>query len=170
MDTSVTNLNFKNSILGLTTALTLLTMQSPTLANDLNNTRVEVGVLTCDVSGGIGLIFGSEKSMQCSFLGVDGQEEAYSGNVKKFGIDIGETKAATISWTVLAPTTELGRGSLEGDYGGVSAEATVGVGIGANILLGGFDKSVALQPLSGQIQEGYNIAAGVGTMTLNIAR
>lgn len=160
----------KNSILSLTTAISILAIQHTATATDLNDTRVEAGVLTCDVAGGIGLIFGSKKDMQCNFVGVDTQEERYSGNVKKFGIDIGETTATTISWTVLAPTTELGRGSLEGEYGGLSAEATVGVGVGANLLVGGFDKSIALQPLSGQIQEGYNIAAGIGTMTLKIAQ
>lgn len=160
------NSTLKKSILGIATAASLLGMQHHAFAVDA---RVEVGVLTCDVSGGIGLIFGSEKDMKCTFQGIDEQTEFYTGNVKKFGIDIGETEATTISWTVLAPTTELGRGSLEGDYAGLSAEATVGVGIGANALLGGFDKSIALQPLSAQIQEGYNIAAGVGTMTLKIA-
>ena len=160
------NSTLKNSILSFATAASLLAMQHNVYADDA---RIEVGVLTCDVSGGVGLIFGSEKDMQCSFTGIDEQTEFYTGNVKKFGLDIGETQATTISWTVLAPTTELGRGSLEGEYAGLSAEATVGVGIGANALLGGFDKSVALQPLSAQIQEGYNIAAGVGTMTLKIA-
>jgi len=155
-----------------TTAFTLVAMQTMAIAQtfDINQTRLEAGVLTCDVSGGIGLIFGSKKDMRCEFLGADGQKEFYNGNVKKFGLDIGETKATTISWTVLAPTTELGRGSLEGEYAGLSAEATVGVGLGANLLAGGFDKSIALQPLSAQIQEGYNIAAGVGTMTLKIAQ
>lgn len=140
-------------------------MQHAATASDV---RVEVGVLTCDVSGGVGLILGSEKDMICNFTSVDQTTEAYIGNVKKFGIDIGETQATTISWTVLAPTTELSIGSLEGEYAGLSLEGTVGVGVGVNALLGGFDKSIALQPLSAQIQEGYNIAGGVGTMTLKI--
>lgn len=158
-------MNLRKTILGAATAIGILAAQHPALANDFT---VELGVLTCDVSGGIGLILGSKKDMTCSFVGVDETTETYTGNVKKFGLDIGETTATTISWTVLAPTTEFGAGALEGEYAGLSAEATVGVGIGANALLGGFDKSIALQPLSAQIQEGYNIAGGIGTMTLKI--
>ena len=128
--------------------------------------RVEAGVLSCIVEGGTGFIVGSKKEMSCSYKGLDGFTETYTGNVKKFGIDIGKTKRTTIKWAVFAPTTELESGALEGNYAGISAEATVGVGVGANALVGGLDKSIALQPFSGQVQEGLNIAGGIGTMTL----
>jgi len=128
--------------------------------------RIEVGLLTCDVEAGTGLILGSSKDMTCSFVGIDDFRETYYGNVKKFGLDIGITDRTTISWAVFAPTTELEAGALEGNYAGLSAEASIGVGLGANALVGGFDKSIALQPFSGQIQEGYNLAGGVSTMTL----
>ena len=59
-----------------------------------------------------------------------------------------------------------GRGALEGDYAGATASATVGVGLGANVLIGGLDKSIALQPLSVSGNTGLNIAAGVGVITL----
>jgi len=128
--------------------------------------RIEAGTLTCDVEGGSGFILGSKKEMVCSFIGVDGFTENYIGTVRKFGIDIGSTEKTKITWIVFAPTTELESGALEGAYGGLSAEASLGAGIGANAMLGGFDKSIALQPFSGQVQEGLNIAAGIGTMTL----
>ena len=57
-------------------------------------------------------------------------------------------------------------GALEGDYVGVSASATAGVGVGANVLVGGFDKSISLQPLSVSGNEGLNVAAGIGSITL----
>lgn len=128
--------------------------------------RIEVGTLTCDVEGGAGFILGSSKDMNCSFVGIDNFRENYFGNVKKFGIDIGETERTTITWIVFAPTTELEAGALEGNYAGLSAEASIGAGLGANAMIGGFDKSIALQPFSGQVQQGLNIAAGIGTMTL----
>ncbi len=128
--------------------------------------RIEVGVLTCEVDAGVGLIITSNKYMACTFIGIDDFTETYTGNVRKFGLDIGETDYTTIKWAVFAPTTELESGALEGTYVGLSAEASIGVGVGANALVGGFDQSIALQPFSGQVQQGLNIAAGIGTMTL----
>lgn len=129
-------------------------------------TRVEVGVLTCDVAGGAGFVIGSRKEMSCVFEGLDGFKENYTGVVKKFGIDIGKTERSIIKWGVFAPTTEMSDGALVGSYGGLSAEATLGVGLGANAMIGGMENSIALQPFSGQVQEGLNIAVGIGTMTL----
>ena len=61
-------------------------------------------------------------------------------------------------------------GALAGNYGGASAEATVGAGIGANVLVGGSDRTVALQPVSVQGQAGLNVAAGVAGLDLQPAR
>jgi hypothetical protein len=87
--------------------------------------------------------------------------------VSKFGIDIGSTKETAISWAVLAPTANLPPRSLNGAYGGVGAEATVGLGVGANALIGGSAKSIVLQPLSVQAQKGFNLAAGVESLQLH---
>ncbi len=157
------NIMFKSTMSGFATAILLGIILTSTSAIEA---RVEVGVLTCTVDGGTGLILGSSKNMSCEFKGLDDYSESYTGNVKKFSIDIGTTDITTIAWAVFAPTTELEAGALEGNYAGLSAEATLGVGIGANVLVGGFNKSIALQPFSGQVQEGLNIAAGIGTMTL----
>ena len=128
--------------------------------------RIEVGILTCEVDGGVGLIVTSKKEMSCVFDAIDDFSETYYGTVRKFGLDIGETDYTTIKWAVFAPTNELESGALEGTYVGLSAEASLGAGVGANALIGGFDQSIALQPFSGQVQQGLNIAAGIGTMTL----
>jgi hypothetical protein len=127
--------------------------------------RVEVGVLTCTVSGGIGFIVGSTKDLRCHFH-KPGRDEYYRGVVNKFGIDIGVTQQSAIAWAVFAPTANLRPGSLNGSYGGVSAEATVGVGVGANALIGGSAKNIILQPLSVSAQQGLNIAAGVASLQL----
>jgi hypothetical protein len=72
-------------------------------------------------------------------------------------------------WAVFAPTTRR-IGALAGNYAGASAEATVGAGLGANVLLGGSDRTIALQPLSVQGQAGLNVAAGVTELILRPAR
>jgi hypothetical protein len=128
--------------------------------------NVEVGVLTCKVFGGAGFIFGSTKDIECVFEGLSGSREPYYGSIDKFGIDIGFTGKSVIVWTVLAPSAEVPYGALAGNYGGVSAEATVGLGVGANALVGGSKNSIALQPLSVQGQQGLNVAVGVAELRL----
>lgn len=93
--------------------------------------------------------------------------EIYSGVISKFGVDIGKTRTSNIAWAVFAPSKAVETtGQLAGGYGGISGEATIGVGLGANVLIGGFDKSIALQPFSLQTQIGLNIAAAVSSLTL----
>lgn len=131
--------------------------------------RVEAGVLNCSVAGGTGFVFGSTKSLNC-VLQKAGRDERYSGTISKYGIDVGSTTQSTLSWAVLAPTTQIKAGALAGTYGGVSGEATVGVGVGANALVGGSANSIVLQPVSVQVQQGLNVAAGVASLTLRSSR
>jgi len=133
------------------------------------SSRVRVGGLTCRVAPGIGLVVGSEKSMTCDYQSVDGWSERYTGRITRIGVDIGVTNAQTIAWAVWAPTRQGGRGALAGGYGGASAEVTVAAGLGANVLVGGFQNSFMLQPLSVSAQEGVNVAAGVTGMQLDPA-
>lgn len=126
---------------------------------------VKVGQLTCTVEGGFGLIIASKKDMTCTFNAANGAVELYTGSISKFGIDIGVTKEATMVWVVFAPG-KVNPGALRGKYVGATAEATAGVGAGANVLVGGFNKSITLQPLSVQGQTGLNVAAGVGVLNL----
>jgi hypothetical protein len=126
---------------------------------------VKIGVLTCDVAGGVGMIIGSSKAVDCSFEGTVGKREHYKGSIDKLGLDIGVTGKGVMAWAVFAPG-KLKAGALAGHYAGASAEASVAVGLGANVLVGGSDKSVALQPLSVQAQTGLNLAAGVASLRL----
>jgi uncharacterized protein DUF992 len=127
---------------------------------------VNVGVLKCTVDGGIGLIFGSSKDMKCHFApGDGGPVQAYRGRVNKVGLDIGVTEKSHITWVVVAPG-KVNPGALAGTYVGATAGATIGVGLGANVLVGGFEKSIALQPLSVEGQEGLNVAVGIGAVDL----
>ncbi len=131
--------------------------------------RVELGTLDCVVKGGTGFIVGSTKDLTCSFYSIDANvaTEEYFGLVKKFGLDIGTTDRSVIKWLVLAPTRNAyAPGKLAGEYIGVSAEATLGFGLGANALVGGFERAFFLQPLSVQAQEGLNLALGFSSIEL----
>jgi len=108
--------------------------------------RVRVGGLTCNVAPGVGLIIGSNKSMSCTYQSVDGWSERYTGNIVIIGADIGVTDSKTIAWAVWAPVNQGGRGALAGGYAGGTAEVTVAAGLGANVLVGGFQNSFMLQP------------------------
>ncbi len=127
---------------------------------------VRAGYLTCHVASGWGFIFGSSRKLECAYALQPGYTEYYTGSITKFGADIGYLQSGVILWAVLAPTTNLGQGALSGHYGGATASAAVGVGAGANVLVGGFNSSIALQPVSIEGQNGLNVAAGVVEMTL----
>jgi len=131
---------------------------------------VKVGVLTCNVDSGWGYILGSSKDVRCNFVPNKGFGEHYAGSISKVGVDIGYTKGGVLIWDVVAPSSDMRPGGLEGGYGGVSASATVGAGVGANVLIGGFDKSIALQPVSIEGNTGLNVAAGIGALNLKFER
>jgi hypothetical protein len=129
--------------------------------------RLKAGVLTCDVTAGVGYIIGSSKSVFCNFSPEQpGTPEAYVGTISKFGLDIGATKSGVMVWAVFTGTGGHGPGFLAGDYIGASAEATVAAGLGANVLVGGSGRTVALQPLSVTSQIGLNLAVGVANLRL----
>lgn len=131
---------------------------------------VEIGLLECAVEGGTGFVFGSSRNLFCEFMPTDdgGFRERYTGTISKFGIDIGFTDSTLVQWLVLAPTTdyEYTLGSLAGTYRGVSAEASAAAGAGVNVLVGGSNNTISLQPVSLQTQEGVNIAVGVAELDL----
>lgn len=128
---------------------------------------VQVGVLRCEVEGGSGFIFGSTKDLGCVFDRADGKKEGYKGTINKFGLDIGKVTQANLVWAVLAPSADMKPSALNGNYAGVSAGATLGVGLEANALIGGLDRSIALNPLSVAGTEGIDIQAGVASLSLS---
>ncbi|MBX2804671.1 MAG: DUF992 domain-containing protein [Hyphomicrobiales bacterium] len=147
-------------------ALALACLQ-PAISEARNDAKVKIGILRCVVSEGTGFIFGSSKDLDCTFDAANGDTERYYGQINKFGVDIGFTNKASLSWAVLAPTRDFSDGALAGRYLGASAEATAGVGAGANILVGGSRDTFSLQPLSVQGQTGLNAAVGVSELILD---
>jgi Protein of unknown function (DUF992) len=127
---------------------------------------VKAGIMTCNVASGFGFIFGSSRSVNCTFAPNGVAPQHYVGAINKFGVDIGYVEAAVMAWAVLAPTTNPGPGSLAGTYVGATGSASLGVGVGANVLFGGFGNSISLQPLSIEGDKGVNVAGGIAEMTL----
>jgi hypothetical protein len=147
------------SALGLVTGS--LALGTPAQAQD-----VRVGVMTCDTASGFGYVLGSSRDLQCTFSPAAGRPEHYAGTFSKFGVDIGYVQSAEIVWTVVAPTVALPPGSLTGTYGGATASVTVGIGVGANVLVGGSNNTISLQPVSIEGGTGLNVAGGVASMSL----
>jgi len=136
------------------------------LAAPAHADAVKTGILTCNVDSGWGFIFGSSRELRCTFSQNAGVLERYVGHIRKFGVDIGFQAGGVIVWGVFAPTAGVAKGALAGDYGGATASAAVGVGAGGNVLVGGFQRSITLQPLSIEGATGLNVAAGIAEVTL----
>ena len=130
---------------------------------------VRAGILQCQGGQNVGFVVGSVTSLQCMFQSQGHRPEPYIATVHRFGLDLGVTEQTRFSWAVNAPTSRLGRGELAGNYGGVGANASVGVGGGGNFLVGGPANSYALQPISVQGQTGLNVAAGIADIELEPA-
>lgn len=149
---------------------TVAVLAAPTSSMARVPERTKAGTLTCDISAGIGLIITSKKQLTCMFTpSQPGPREVYTGSITKFGLDLGATAGGEMVWAVYAPTNRR-FGALAGHYGGATAEATVGAGVGANVLVGGSNRTVTLQPVSVQGQAGLNVAAGVAGIDLRPAR
>jgi Protein of unknown function (DUF992) len=131
--------------------------------------RVGIGSLRCDVAAGTAFVFGSTRQVTCVFSPARGAAERYTGEIRRFGVDIGFTGAAVMLWGVLATSGDTRPGALAGTYAGVSAGAAVGVGGAANVLVGGSERGITLQPLSVEGNTGLNIALGVGELVLTAA-
>jgi hypothetical protein len=128
---------------------------------------VKAGFLKCNVAGNLSFIFGSSRDISCIYdAGAGKPVDRYTGTIKKYGIDIGYQSNGVIIWGVVAPSNNVGPGALAGDYGGVTAAVAVGIGVGANALLGGSNNTIALQPLSVEGMQGLNVAGGIGVLTL----
>ena len=130
--------------------------------------RVRAGVLTCDISAGMSFIVGSQKSVVCTFAPEpSGPQQVYSGSITKFGLDVGATGGGVMVWAVFTDSiAPPGAAFLAGDYFGASGQVTIAAGLGANVLIGGSNSTVALQPISVDTSVGLNFALGVAELHL----
>lgn len=127
---------------------------------------VETGVLECR---GVSqqYVVASITNLQCVFRSnVSGRTDAYAAVIRRGGLDIGFNHSTMLAWAVFSPTHRVGPGSLSGVYVGASANATVGLGVGANALFGGSNRTISLQPVSIQAQSGLGAAGGISALEL----
>jgi hypothetical protein len=129
----------------------------------------KIGILSCDVSKGVGEILARKQSLTCQFTPDGGQPETYVGNIDEYGLEIGKVDQGHLIWGVASARRGVPQGALAGKYVGVGAGASLGVGVGANALVGGNNQSFSLQPLSVDGETGINIATGVVKVTLTAA-
>lgn len=132
--------------------------------------HVQAGVLECTGGETVGFVIGSVTDLNCIYRPDVGPRQAYRAVIRRAGVDVGVTPVSSLVWGVFAPTQQLGLGDLSGNYGGVTAGATIGAGLGANVLYGGSNNSIALQPLSVSGQVGLNVFAGIAGLELRFGR
>ena len=149
----------------LTLTLATLSLLAP-IASANAAPPVRAGILQCQGGQHVGFVVGSVASLECVFQSEGRRPEPYVATIHRLGLDLGVTQLTRLSWAVNAPTNRVGRGDLSGNYGGVGANASVGVGGGGNFLVGGPANSYALQPISVQGQTGLNVAAGIADLEL----
>lgn len=130
-----------------------------------------VGKLECDVSAGVGFFVVEKQTMKCVFTPQNGGPlDYYTGKIAEYGLALGEVKQGVLIWGVITATDKAPNpGTLAGTFAGAGADVAIVAGLGANVLVGGGDNSIALQPVTVETEKGYNLAAGVTTVTLEVA-
>ena len=131
------------------------------------HSRVRAGGLSCKLAPTVGFIVGSHQRVDCIFTPSNGgRKERYTGTINRLGLDVGVTAGGRMIWGVFARTTKLPPRTLAGTYVGAAGDVSLGVGGGANVLVGGSHRTVSLQPLSVRGQAGVNLALGVASLKL----
>jgi hypothetical protein len=148
-----------------TLSIAIVALMAP-IASASAQSAERAGILQCHGGQNVGFVVGSVTSLECVFESDGHRPEPYTATVRRLGLDLGITEQTQFSWAVNAPGGRLGYGGLAGSYGGVGANASVGIGGGGNFLVGGPANAYALQPLSVQGQTGLNVAAGIAGLDL----
>ena len=128
-------------------------------------------MLNCNLAPSIGLIIAESQRMSCRFVpNGNHPPQIYEGVMNTVGLELGLTAGGVMAWGVFAPTGGPPVGALAGEYVGASGSISLGVGVGANVLFGGSNRTIALQPLSVEGQAGVNLSLGVSGLTLAFVR
>ncbi len=128
-----------------------------------------VGLLECNVAPGVGLVVVSSRTLACVLTPRHGPREYYTGTINRFGLDLGFTSGGRFAWAVFTAGSALPPYALAGEFVGASGSAAFGGGVSANVLIGGTNRSISLQPLSLGVETGLNLSAGVGGLSLQPA-
>jgi hypothetical protein len=154
----------------LALAAVALALSAPAATTSAQQAKVQAGVLECRGGASVGFIVGSVTNLGCVMRAAGRPDDFYVATIRKVGLDLGITQESVLAWGVFAPVAQLGPGDLSGNYAGAQGSATLGVGVGGNVLVGGSNNSIALQPLSVQGQVGIAIAAGLESLELRPGR
>lgn len=129
----------------------------------------QVGMLSCRLNPSIGFIIAGHQTMECRFTQNRFPPQAYEGALNTVGLDIGISAGGVLGWAVLAPTAGAPAGALAGEYVGASGDIGVGLGVGANVLVGGSGRTFALQPVSLEGSVALNVTLGISALKLRPA-
>lgn len=131
---------------------------------------VQAGMLSCRVDPSIGFIIFGHQPMDCRYTpsNLTIPPIGYDGAVNTVGIDVGVSAGSVLGWAVFAPTTGIPYGALAGEYVGVSGDLGIGLGAGANVLVGGSNRTIALQPLSLEGSIAVNVVVGLSSLNLRV--
>jgi hypothetical protein len=137
---------------------------------DAQQTWTQAGMLRCALNPSIGFVIFGHQSMECKFEPVAGPVQAYDGAINTVGIDLGISGGGRLAWAVFGSASGIPNGALGGEYVGASGDIGLGVGVGANVLVGGSNRSIALQPLSLEGSMAVNVVAGLSQLKLRPAQ
>jgi len=154
----------------LLVTLALAAILSVPAAAQAPQSWAQVGSLSCKVSPNIGFVIVGHQPLECLFTQTAPTPltppQAYDGAINTVGLNVGISAGGVLGWAVFAPTTGVPAGALAGEYVGVSGDIGLGVGAGANVLVGGSGRTFALQPLSLQGSVAVNVVLGVSSLKL----
>jgi hypothetical protein len=150
--------------------ITLMLCGSTLAIAQQSSPGVQVGMLRCNLAPSIGLIVAESQRMSCRFVPNGAYPpQNYSGVMNTVGLELGVTAGGVMAWGVFAPTGGTPIGALAGEYVGASGDISAGVGVGGNVLFGGSNRTIALQPLSVEGDVGVGVSLGVSGLTLALA-
>jgi hypothetical protein len=157
--------------IGATILMGLMVLACAAHGQLLSKSKLYVGALSCSVSGSVGFLFGSTKTLNCILVRPDGTSETYGGSINRYGIDIGFTKAMHVVWHVYTLNeVQPPPGTLAGNYIGGQESVAVGATAGGNTLIGGVNQAIVLTSVAIQgSKSGFNFADGIAEMSLSAA-
>jgi hypothetical protein len=127
-----------------------------------------IGTLECRVAPSVSYIVGSYRTAGCHFYPVNNRRaHRYRADIGRIGLDLNISAGGVLVWAVHAHNRRLFPGDLRGAYTGASGNIALGLGVGGNVLVGGSNNTVALQPLSGEGNVGVGLSVGVGRLVLH---
>lgn len=129
---------------------------------------VHLGVLTCQLTENTNLILYTNQKFDCTYESAGGRAERYEGRIDKIGADLSVKEDFHIVWLVSATTSDFDSpGALKGHYAGLAADAAIGHGGGAKVLVGGSENHFTLQPTALTKVTGAGVSVGIQRFSLN---